>query len=139
MNQVTKRILFAFSFLAVIFFDSCTEKKTDDPIETYKLWSGEYPQKNIEIIHGRYWQSAHWTKEYIMYMELIAPGQWRAQFVQQNKLVETSTRPAIPSDAPTWFTPGRNLRTFAPTENIQGSIICEDTLTGKMFIYEIQL
>ena len=113
--------------------------KTDDPIETYKFWSGEHPKKNIKIIHERYWQSAHWTKEYIMYMELIAPGPWRSQFIQQNNLVETNTRPAIPSDAPTWFTPGRNLRTFAPTENSQGSIYCEDTLSGKMFIYEIQL
>jgi hypothetical protein len=139
MKQVTKPILLVFGALAVIFFGSCIEKKTDDPIETYKLWSGESPQKDIEVYHGKYWQSAHWSKEYIMYLELKAPAPWRMQFVQQNKLVVTNTRPAIPSDAPAWFAPGMNLRTLAPVENGQGSIYCEDTLTGKMFIYEIQL
>jgi hypothetical protein len=72
-------------------------------------------------------------------MELLAPASWRAQFVQQNNFGETNARPAIPSDAPAWFTPRKNLWTLAPIENSQGSIYFEDTLTGKMFIYEIQL
>jgi hypothetical protein len=53
MNQATKTILFVFGSFALICFDSCAEKKTDDPIETFKLWSGEPPQKNIQVIHGR--------------------------------------------------------------------------------------
>ena len=58
MKLATKTILSAFGVIIVVFLGSCTEMKTDDPIETYKLWSGESPPKNIEILNGKYWQSA---------------------------------------------------------------------------------
>jgi hypothetical protein len=139
MKLATKTILSAFAVIIVIFLGSCTEKKTDDPIETYKLWSGEPPPENIKILNGKYWQSDHWSKEYIMYLELKASAQWRSQFTQQNNLVETKTSPILPSDAPAWFTPRRNLRILAPKGNGQGSAYYEDTVTGVMFIYETQL
>ena len=139
MKLATKTILSALGVIILIFLGSCTEKKTDDPIETYKFWSGESPPENIEILNGKYWQSAHWSKEYIMYLELKAPAQWRSQFIRQNNLVETKTIPILPSDAPAWFSPRKNLRILAHTENGQGSSYYEDTVTGEMFIYEIQL
>lgn len=115
------------------------EKKTEDPIEAYKSWAGETPAGNIEVVHGKYWQSEHWSKEYIMYLELTAPGEWRTRFITQNKLVETKLEYPLPSDAPGWFRPDKNFRTLAPATPDQGSVYYEDTATGKMFIYEIQL
>jgi hypothetical protein len=139
MKQRTKVILFALEVSIVLFFGSCKEKKTDDPTKTYKFWSGGPPQKDIEVIHGKYWQSAQWSKEYIMYLEVKAPSSWRKQFIKQNNLVEIKESKNVPSDAPSWFSPGKNFRTWVPAAISQGSVYYEDTLTGKLFIYEIQL
>jgi hypothetical protein len=67
MRWLTFNALFILGTVIVVGFDSCTEKKTNDPIESYKLWAGDVPPKNANIIHGNYWQSAHWPKEYILY------------------------------------------------------------------------
>ncbi|MNY58765.1 hypothetical protein D3C86_1951440 [compost metagenome] len=45
----------------------------------------------------------------------------------------------IPSDAPKWFKPGRNCIAWKSPDDDQGSVYYIDSLTGKMFIYEIQL
>jgi hypothetical protein len=114
------------------------EKNTEDPVETYTLWGGEVP-KEVEVIHGKYWQSSHWSKEYIMYLELKASALWRKEFIKQNNLVENKETNDVTSDAPSWFRPGKNFRTLTPSGFTQGSTYYEDTVSGRMFIYEIQL
>jgi len=139
MKQITKVTFFALGISLAFLFGSCKERKTEDPIETYKFWSGEPAPKDITVMHGKYWQSAHWSKEYIMYLEVKASPSWRMQFIKQNNLIETKESPDTPSDAPSWFSPGKNFRTWVPAGVNQGSVYYADTLTGKMFIYEIQL
>jgi hypothetical protein len=43
------------------------------------------------------------------------------------------------TDAHCLYFPGKKMETFVKTDNSGRSMCCEDTLTGKMFIYEIQL
>ena len=134
--------LLKFLILLIILsltFQSCLEKNTEDPIKTYLLWSGEEPSDQVSILHGKYWESAHWSKEYIMYIELNASPLWRKEFIKQNDLIKTSERQSIPSDAPVWFKPGKNFNLFIPSGFNQGSQYYEDTVSGKVFIYEIQL
>lgn len=131
--------VFLFGNVAIICFGACGEKITSDPIESYKNWAGELPPKNVKIIHGKYWQSAHLSKEYILYLELQAPSSWRAHFLEQNNLVKATDSIGLPSDAPVWFTPEKNCRILKQKGPDQGSVYYEDTLTGKMFIYEVQL
>jgi hypothetical protein len=69
-------LLIPLSFLIGVF-SSFTEKTSENPNETYMLWSGEKPSNEIEVIRGKYWLSAHFTKEYIMYLELLASPVWR--------------------------------------------------------------
>lgn len=121
------------------YFGSCTEKKTTDPIESYKLWAGDVPPGNVNVVHGNYWQSANWSKEYILYMELKAPLAWLSEFIKQNNLVETNVDPVLPSDVPTWFSPGKSFKVLMQKNSGGGSAYFEDTVNGKMFIYEIQL
>jgi hypothetical protein len=111
------------------------EKNTTHPIEVYNLWGGEVP-KEVEVINGKYWQSAHFTKEYIMYLELKASPLWRTELIKQNNLVETKERISIPSDAPNWFKPTGSFKAFIQPEFSQGSVYLEDTASGRMFIYE---
>jgi len=60
-------------FLTVViisFFSSCKEKTSTNPNEIYQLWTGVNPSKEIKVINGQYWESVHWTKEYVLFMEL---------------------------------------------------------------------
>jgi hypothetical protein len=125
--------------LLVSTFTSCVEKRTEDPINAYKFWAGEKPPKEIEVINGKYWESPHFTKEYIMYLELNPSDEWKTEFIKQNDLVQPKIAPKDPPDAPSWFKPTKNCKLWVPTGYSQGSVYYEDTLTGHLFIYEIQL
>ena len=72
-------------------------------------------------------------------MELTAAPGWRDQFVKQNKLIESKKEFGLPTDAPDWFKPTNNFRELVPAGPDQGSVYYEDTVAGKMFIYEVQL
>jgi hypothetical protein len=138
MLQKRTHYLFAFFLAVTTSLTSCMEKNTTDAIEAYNLWGGEVP-KEVEVINGNYWQSAHFTKEYIMSLELKASPLWRKELIKQNNLVETKERTSIPSKAPTWFKPTESFKAFTQSGFSQGSVYFEDTVSGRMFIYEIQL
>jgi hypothetical protein len=108
-------------------------------VDAWKSWAGGLPPADVQLLHANYWQSAHWSKEYILYLELKAPAFWRNQFIEQNKLVRSDSAPFPHSDAPAWFAPERSMRILRRKDDVEGSACYEDTVTGKMFIYEIQL
>jgi hypothetical protein len=82
--------------LFTILLSSCSPKTSENPSEVYQLWAGEKPSKNLKVLHGKYWQSGHFTKEYIMFMELRAPNDWIQEFIVQ-KQIETCYRTHCPS------------------------------------------
>lgn len=116
----------------------CMEKNTTDPVEAFKYWSGEKPGKDVQVINARYWESAHWTKEYVMYMELKASSLWRSELIRYNNL-KRDTVYRLPDDAPAWFKPGPQVRIWQHSEFSQGSVVLEDSTKGRLWIYEIQL
>lgn len=76
--------------LAVLFllmFLSCSEKRSTDAEECYRLWSGTKPPKEVKLLNGSYWESPHFTKEYIMFLELEATDEWRKLMKENNKFV----------------------------------------------------
>jgi hypothetical protein len=125
----------------MISLNSCREHKTRNPLEVYQLWSGNNNlPRGVHLIHGYYWQSAHWSKEYIMYLELKAPAFWRDQFIKQNNLVyKKDTTIGLEQDAPIWFTPTTTYKIFIPSGFNEGSVYYNDSVSDRMFIYEIQL
>jgi hypothetical protein len=125
----------------IIFFclASCLEKETTNPEEVYKYWSGNNPEKDMKIIHGKYWQSAHWTREYEMYLELVGSPLWLEEFIKQNKLKTANSTIDLPDDAPSWFNPKLGLKAYIPDGFSQGSIYFVDLKTGYLLCYEIQL
>lgn len=127
--------------LVLILFtiSGCIEKKTQDPIQAYTFWSGQAPPKDIQMIHGLYWQSSHWSREYITYLHLKTSQSWRKEFIKRNHLIEANNTIVLPSDAPQWFKADKNYRTWTNSEFSQGSVYYEDTLTSNFLIYEIQL
>jgi hypothetical protein len=138
---MTKAVYCLLIIVAMISLNGCREHKTQDPSEVYQLWSGNNNlPSGVHLIHGYYWQSAHWSKEYIMYLELKAPLAWRNEFVKQNNLLLLEDTSLVPDpDIPEWFKVSKKFKLYVPKGFSEGSAYYEDTITGTMFIHEVQL
>ncbi len=130
-------------YLLIVFisflFTSCMEKKSNDPNEVYKLWSGNEPTNDIKVINGKYWSSTHFTYEYETYLELKTSTEWLNKFIKENKLKVATSSIDLPYDAPNWFDPKLGLKAFVPSGFSQGSIYFVNMKTGYILFYEIQL
>ena len=120
-------------------FFSCSEKRSTNAEECYRLWSGMKPPKEIKILNGSYWESAHFTKEYILFLELQATDEWRKLFKKENKLVPTEETWVKPANLPKWFVPTPSAKLWKLNDDYSESRYFEDTSTGKFYLYEIQL
>jgi hypothetical protein len=134
-----KQIYALTLLLIVISVLGCMEKKTEDPVKAYTYWAGERPTNEIELFHGRYWKSAHWSYEYILYLELRASPKWENAFLKQNHLTRVGDSVEINGDAPIWFRPPSNSCVFKPTDSAEGAVVYVDTVQHKMYLYFIQL
>lgn len=107
--------------------------------ETFKYWAGEEPWEGIDVKNGQYWSSAHFTKEYIMYMEVIVPKEMALNFINDdyNKLELIEGQVNLPDDAPKWFKPPKDFKIYK--RGHQGSLYFIDTDSGYMFMYEVKL
>lgn len=141
-----------FLFVFLLFFCACYQsdntalEKTEtnktiitDPIECYKRWTGQSPPSDVKIINGSYWQSSHFTKEYILFLEIEASQLWRSEFIKQNKMVEDTVKWFKIDEAPKWFSPNEKFKIWKLSDELQHSKYFEDSVSGKMFLYEIQL
>jgi hypothetical protein len=126
------RLTLNLSFLFLIL-TGCFEKTTINPEEAYKYWAGQSPDKNSKVINGSYWQSSHWSREYVVYLEIQTTGSWRREFFKQNKLVEC-TDARYPDDAPFWFRPSMKYRVWKSVEFDQGSRYFEDSASNHIFM-----
>ena len=139
--MTTKRphIIFIL-LLTILVLTSCTETKTSNAKDTYKYWAGTNPPVDLELLNGQYWQSPHWTKEYIMYLKFKPTNNWWNEFLKQNSISKDKGNWTFPSDAPIWFKPSDNsIRYRGAADFDQGSRFFRDSLSGLCYIYEIQL
>lgn len=125
--------------LIMITFSSCIERNTTDPIKAYTYWSGEKPPKEVEIINAKYWQSPHFTFEYIMYIELKTTKEWRKEFIKQNSLILNNKDEEL-SDKPNWFKPSNKFELYLLNDSLKSnSKYYIDTINNRLLIYEEQL
>jgi hypothetical protein len=126
--------------LTLFFLSSCSEIQTNDPAEVYKYWSGSKHPKELELLKGQYWQSANWTKEYIVYLKFRPTEKWWDEFTCENKLKIKDESWTKPINAPNWFKPSEGMIIYGSGDKFdQGSRYFIDTLTNESYIYEIQL
>ena len=133
MRKLTRLVLIT------LFLSSCSEINTTNPIESYKHWAGEKPPGDLEVIQAKYWQSAHWTKEYIFYAKVKPTEEWWNGFVSQNNLKIDEGQWTAPEDAPDWFTLPADVIRYRLEDYFYDSRFLRDTKTGECFIYDIQL
>lgn len=128
------------TLILLLLFSNCSEINTTEPNEVYRYWSGSNPPKNIKLINGQYWRSAHWTNEYVMSLKIKSDENWWNEFVSQNKLELDTTKWIKPSDLPKWFNPSNNsVRYKISGQFTQDSRYFVDQSTNECYIYEIQL
>jgi len=131
-----------FLFVIIIFlFSSCYDKTSTNPNEVYQFWTGVKPSNEMKVINGKYWESGHFTKEYIMFLEIETDKYFWNKFKQENQLViDTIKNENRMSEKPKWFTPSENSIQYKLNDNFdQGSRYYEDLINNKIYIYEIQL
>lgn len=129
----------AKALLPLILLSSCAEIRTEDPIEAFKYWAGAVPTSEVIVLKGQYWQSAHWTKEYILYLQVRPTSEWWNEFVNQNRLQIADESWFRPTDAPIWFQPGERVEVFKSRSLVDGARYFRNKDTGDCYIYEIQL
>ena len=90
----------------------------------------------MKVLNGQYWSSPHFTKEYIMYLELIGPKKLIQRFPNDNRLTISDKKVSLPKDAPSWFQPPKDYEIWLGK---QGSLYFINPTTGHAFFYEVQL
>lgn len=132
-----------YSFFLIIsfFLVSCYGKTSSNPTEVYQLWIGTKPSKQIKVINGQYWESGHWTKEYVLFLELQTDKSFWDKFKKENNLIiDAIKNEMITSEQPEWFKPSKNSIQYKINDHFdQGSRYYEDLTNNKIYIYEIQL
>ncbi len=141
MQLYFKPTLWITGFLLIgLVFTACQEIKTTDPNEAYKYWTGTNPPIDIHVLKGQYWESAHWTQEYILYLKLKPTQAWWNKYVQANHLIIDTSDWIKPSGKPDWFDLSQNcIRYRRDVDFDQGSRYFYDQTSGECYIYEIQL
>lgn len=133
-----KRIYFLIILTTILA--SCDERNTTNPMESFTHWAGLPPHDSLRLLNGTYWESAHWAKEYEVYLQLIPTEKWWNTFIQQNALIRTKEKWSAPNEAPSWFRPTPGYRMYYLGESeFNNSRYFRDSISGDCYIYEIQL
>lgn len=143
-----KQLKYIFLLFFTVILTSCMEINSENPKEIFELWTGNELPKEIKLVNGKYWQSAHWTKEYEVYAEIKSTETWWNDFKNNNEL--NNFKSSLNDDIeekffknkneeiikqPNWFKPEKNSGIY-----IKGSSeYFWNPKTKILFIHEIQL
>ena len=131
--------LTAIIILSSFLLTSCSELSTADHIEADECCAGAKPTDEVNVLNGQYWQSGHWTKEYILYLKVKPAKKWWDEFVNQNNLQIDTDAWTKPSDSPDWFQLTGDIEVFKQSDDFNDSRYFRNKRTGECYIYEIQL
>jgi hypothetical protein len=135
-NDLTNLIM----IIVLLLLTSCSEINTTNTNEVFRYWDGKNPPPDIQLLQGQYWQSEHWTAEYIVYLKFKSTEEWWNKFLKKNELSTDKNNWTLPGDAPDWFRPSNNSVRFGTIDDFdQGSRYFRDPITQVCYIYEIQL
>ena len=143
-----KQLKYIFLLFFTVILTSCMEINSENPKEIFELWTGNELPKEIKLVNGKYWQSAHWTKEYEVYAEIKYTETWWNDFKNNNEL--NNFKSSLNNDIEEKFFKNKNeeiikqLNWFKPEKNseiyIKGSSeYFWNPKTKILFIHEIQL
>jgi hypothetical protein len=117
----------------------------DDSKNWYRAFQTEQPEQ-VKVVHSKYWQSSHFTKEFMYYFETEATPEWKDGYLKSRGLIQVSSSEArsfrtnAHSDqTPDWFAPDPvELYDVWDQPGYFGAVWINKT-NGHMFFYEWQL
>lgn len=126
--------------MILLLLTSCAEINTTNTNKAFRYWDGKNPSSDIQVLRGQYWQSGHWTTEYIVYLKFKSTNEWWNTFLKKKNLSEDENNWTLPTDAPVWFKPSNHSIRLGTSDDFdQGSRYFRDPVTQVCYIYEIQL
>ena len=119
------------------------------PEEVYSHWTNGAEPDGLELLKGEYWQSGHWTKEYVMYLKAKPTKDWWHKYKEINGFegrrideIDVSKSEIFKIDAPDWlekpdwFSPDSKSEVYG---QFGGSKYFWNAEDGILYIYEFQL
>ena len=128
--------------IQLIIFSGCSEKDVRNLKEAYSYWIKSDMNSKVEVVNGKYWESSHFSHEYIIYLELKIDSYWWTKFSKENELViDTYQNESFyNNDFPKWFKPSKEFVAYkSNTDSDQESMYFYNKKTQSVFIYKIQL
>ncbi len=112
---------FLFIILLSFIVSSCTNSITNDPNKAFERWTGiESANTEVNVLHGRYWRSGHFTLEYEAIFKMTASKEWVNQLIEFNSL-KLSEKQYIPDliDGVVldWFCPTSDYKMYTDNDN----------------------
>ncbi len=115
LNAITILALALYAFLFFVYmltasFYIGSGTWEDDPKNWYRAFREE-PPAEVTVIHSKYWNSAHFTEEYIYFFEVRATPEWRDAFLRRREVEPVppsevwSFHPPPTELTPDWFAP----------------------------------
>lgn len=141
-SKIFIKLKLSIFLVSLIIFSGCIEKNTTNPKEVYSYWLKSDNDSKIKVINGQYWESSHFTYEYIIYLELKVSENWWINFSKENNLILDilPNKPIFNSDFPKWFKPTSEFLKYKPKKEIdQECVYFYNPKNQSVFIYEIQL
>lgn len=143
--MISKKII--FYCIILLFLCNCSEKNTENKDEIFELWTSQKAPENISVIKGKYWESAHWSKEYEIFIQIRSDKKWWNEFKNINNLEQykTNFNEEIENnfytnpqkriiEQPNWFIPNKKSEIY-----IKGSSeYFWDPKSETIFIHELQ-
>ncbi len=127
-------------WILVVLFLSCSGIHTSDPEEAFSQWSRSEVPHDVKVLKGTYWQSAHFTREYEVYLQLQTTADWWERFVADNDLILSAEAWEKPKACPAWFEPDENCVVYGSKGgSADDSRYFRDTVNNVCYLYEISL
>jgi len=126
--------------ILILALSGCREKNTSDPETAFKYWSGNTAPSELHLRKAKYWESSHWTKEYVIYLELEPDVELWNDYIKSNSLSINDRKWVKQKGTPTWFNPPSNSTSWSSMNALgQGTRFFKDENSGVCWIYDIQL
>lgn len=123
-------------------FWSCLGLTTNSQDKAFEYWSN-IPLINteVEIIHGKYWQSSHFILEYEAMFKMVASKEWIGELIEFNCLKPYlgEFTPFNRDNTPDWFTPPVEYKIYSDTEKYPHFYLWTQYDGDTIYIYNYQI
>ena len=137
------RRLFMYIFICTTsVFLSCLGLTTNNPDKAFEYWTDiPLPNTEVQLIHGKYWKSGHFTLEYEAMFKMIASKEWVDELIEFNHLKPYSGKfsPFNTDNMPEWFIPPVGYKVYSDTEKYPHFYLWTRSEGDTIYIYNYQI